>query len=100
MPAQRLWEIESRKAPRLGLADSGGTSTKPLLERAVAFCTDEDATGGAEGGECAAGGVSVPHPPTPNPGRNSPGRPEDCPPPTVLGEARTWSATPFVESTT
>ena len=34
-----------------------------------ALCAEEeDVTDGAEGGECAAGGVSVPHPPTPYPG--------------------------------
>jgi hypothetical protein len=61
--------------------------------------TDEDVTGGAEGGECAAGGVSVPHPPDAEPRSKQSGMPQDCPPPTVSGETSAWSATLWDQST-
>jgi hypothetical protein len=101
------WRAQYRGSvsPRNGSHASGfrkhhGWGTTVLgYKHEPGLCADEDVTDGAEGGECAAGGVSVPHPPTPNPGRSGPGRREDCPPPTVCGEACAWSATPFGQST-
>jgi len=61
--------------------------------------TDEDVTGGAEGGECAAGGVSVPHPLDDESRSKQSGMPQDCPPPTVSGETCAWSATLWDQST-
>jgi hypothetical protein len=47
--------------------------------------TDEDVTGGAEGGECAAGRVSVPHPPVGEPRSKWSGVPQRLPPSDSLG---------------